>query len=68
MKGTIAGGVFLNPHHVGLAMGPDSKIMGCLIGYPIDVFKCAESERVPITINSSYNVTHIVSRDLVFIA
>jgi hypothetical protein len=49
-------------------MGTNSKIMGCLIGYPIDVFESADSERVPITINSSYNVTHIVSRDLVFIA
>jgi hypothetical protein len=49
-------------------MGPDSKMMGSLIGFPIDVLEIAESERVPITLNPSNNVTHIISRNLFFIA
>jgi hypothetical protein len=59
--------IFLNPHHVGLAMGPDSKMMGSLIGFPIDVLEIAESERVPITLIPSNNVTHIISTNLFFI-
>jgi hypothetical protein len=49
-------------------MGPESKIMGGLGGFPIDVFEGTRSEGVPITINAFYNITHIVSRDLVFTA
>jgi hypothetical protein len=49
-------------------MGPESKIMGGLGGFPIDVFEGTRSEGVPITINAFYNITHIVSKDLVFTA
>jgi hypothetical protein len=61
-------GIFFNPHHAGLDMGPESKIMGSLVRLSIDVFEGTESEGSPITINSFYNIPHIVSRDLVFIA
>jgi hypothetical protein len=63
MKGTMIG-ILFNPHPIGLTMGPNGKIVGGLVRFPIDVFKTTESERASTTLNSFYNRPDIASRVL----